>query len=212
MTRPSAFGPIVAAVDVEQALVSVAQLWMADYLAEVERQHALVVRSLPYPRAWVVSSEVEKMPEDQTPAVLVASPGLSEPPLADGSGVFTARWQVNVAVHLTARGNTHALRLARLYASALRALYLQQQQLPTLALRRILWMGERYDTLPSADDRTVCTAVVELAVEVSDVITRHAGPLSPILPPGQTGPDSPTWPEAQTADVAVQKDPLESKE
>jgi hypothetical protein len=203
----------VAAVDVEQAIVAQGRKWLPDYLAEVERFHAFVVGTLPLPRSWVVSSEVEKMPEDQTPAVLVASPGLTDPPRADGRGIYVARWRVNVAVHLSAAGNTYALRNARLYALAVRALYVQQQLLDGLDVRRIEWQDERYDTLPSIDDRSVCTAVVEFAVEIADVTTRHAGPLAPILPPTDANtpptPESPEWPTAQTADVAIDKEPID---
>jgi hypothetical protein len=206
--RETAYGALVAACDVELALVELAQLWIADYLADVERQHGLDVGYLPLPRAWVVSSEVEKMPEDQTPAILVASPGLTDPPRADGRGDFTARWRVLCAVHLSARGNTIALRLVRLYTLALRALFMQQQSLDGLALRRIDWLDERYDTLPSIDDRTVCTGLVELAVEVASVTQRHAGPLAPIIGPGHLGPDSPTWPTAELVETSVDKAPL----
>jgi hypothetical protein len=210
MTRPSAFGTLVSAYDVELALRDHGQLWIADYLAEVDRLHAQLVATLPQPRSWVISSEVEKMPEDQTPAVVIASPGLTDPPRADGQGIYWARWRVNVGAHVSAKGNVYALRLARLYVLALRALYLQQQVISdALSIRRIDWADERYDTLPSVDDRTVCTAVVELAVEVAGVTQRHAGPFSPILPPGQPlDPDSPTWPVAEIADAAVTKEPL----
>jgi hypothetical protein len=206
--RETAFGAIVAGVDVEDALVDVARLWVADYLAELERLHGLEVGYLPLPRSWVVSAEVEKMPEDQTPAVVIASPGLTGAPQADGRGRYWATWRVNVAVHLSARGNALALRLARLYVAALRALFMQQQELPGLDVRRIDWQDERYDTLPSIDDRTVCTALVELAVCVADVTTRHAGPLAPVLPPGSLGPDSPTWPTAELVDVDITKEPI----
>lgn len=205
----SAFGRLVAASDVEQAILELLRKWLADYLAEVDRAHGNDVGTLPKPRSWVVSGEVEKMPEDQTPAIIVASPGLTDPPLADGRGSYTARWRVMIAVHLSARRNMIALRLVRQYALAIRALCTQQQALESLALRRIDWVDERYDTLPSIDDRTVCTALVELAVEVSDVTTRHMGPLEPLLPPGALGPESPTWPIAQTEHVSVTKDPLD---
>jgi hypothetical protein len=204
----TAYAPIVSAVDVEGSLLELVQLWLADYLAEVCRQHELAPDYLPYPRSWVVSSDVEKMPEDQTPAILVASPGMIDAPRANGGGGYVARWRVTVAVHISAVGNTQALRLVRLYVSAVRALVLQQQALDTLALRRIDWLDERYDTLPSVDDRTVCTALVELAVEVADVLTRHAGPLEPLLPPGHNlEPDSPTWPAATSTHIGITKQP-----
>lgn len=207
--RPSAFGPLVAASDVELALLAHVQLWLADYLAELDRKYDDDVGTLPYPRGWVISAAVEKMPEDQTPCIVVASPGLTDPPLADGSGAYTARWRVDVAVVLSARGNRLALRLARRYALALRALCVQQQTLDDeLVVRRIDWVDESYDVLDSIDDRTTCVATVELAVEISDVTSRNQGPMSPGLPPGQLGPDSPTWPESSEVDVTITKEPL----
>lgn len=212
MSRPSAFGTLVGASDVEEALLAQLQLWIADYLAEVERQHGLAPGTWPLPRSWLISSDVEKMPEDQLPAVILASPGLTDPPLADGRGIYTARWLVTLGVMVSARGNRLALRLARLYVLALRAIATQQPALSGLAVRRVEWLDERYRRLDSIDDRTVCIAEVDVAVEVADVTTRNAGPLVPILPPtppDQTPPpDSPAWPEALTADVELVKVPL----
>lgn len=204
-TRPSAFGPFVAASDVEQALLDHVQLWLADYLAEVDRRYDDDVGTLPYPRGWVISADVEKMPEDQTPTIVVASPGLLEPPRSDGAGYYTARWSMTVAVALSARGNSLALRLARRYALALRALLVQQQTLDDeLVVRRIDWLDERYDVLESIDDRTMSVATIELAVEIADVVARGQGPMRPILPPGSgTDSQSPTWPTADIVDVQI---------
>lgn len=205
--KPSAFGPLVAASDVELALLAHVQLWLADYLAELDRRYDDDVGTLPYPRGWVISADVEKMPEDQTPTIIVASPGLVDPPLADGSGSYTARWRMLVAVVLSARGNRLALRLARRYALALRALLMQQQTLDgELVVRRIDWTDESYDVLDSIDDRTICSATVEIVVEIADVTSRNVGPMAPVLPPGNLGPDSPTWPLSQTVDVTIEKE------
>jgi phage gp37-like protein len=207
----SAFGALVAAADVERAVLAQLQLWLRDYLAEVERHHGYQVGSLPYPRSWVISSEVERMPEDQLPAVILASPGLADPPLADGAGAYTARWQLTVAFQVAAR--TDALRLARLYALAGRALLVQQQDLPELETQRIDWMDERYRLLDSVDDRTTCVSEVELGVEVANVTSRHQGPLEPLMPPepGDLPPESPSWPEAVLVESRIDKVPLEEE-
>ena len=206
---PSAFGALVSASDVESAVQAQLELWLPDYLAEVERYHQLAVGDLPRPRSWVQSSEVEKFPEDHLPAWMVASPGLIRPPDADGSGTYTATWRITVATMCGVRGNRLALRIARLYALANRALLLQQQTLPGLDTHRIDWLDERYDQLPSVDDRTVCISEVELAVSVSGVTSRHQGPLEPIFPPGShPGPDSPVWPTATSTDIQTELVPL----
>lgn len=206
----SAFGPLVAASDVEAATLAQLQKWLRDYLAEVERHHGYEVGALPYPRSWVISSEPARMPEDQLPAVILASPGLADPPLAAGTGAYTARWQLVVAFQVAAR--TDALKLARLYALAGRALLLQQQDLPGVETQRIDWMDERYRLLDSVDDRTTCVSEVELGVEVANVTSRHQGPLEPDLPPEPTpGPDSPAWPEAVLVESHINKVPLEEE-
>jgi hypothetical protein len=210
------FGTIVAASDLESALLEQLRRWLPDYLAEVDRQHGQPVGTTPKPRSYVVSSELERMPEDQTPAVIVRSPGTLEPPDVDGRGVYSARFTIDAGVHLSARGNTHALRVARVYTSGIRALLVQQQLLDALdervAVRRVDWLGERFGELDSIDDRTVCTGVVVLAYTLDDVVTRGAGPLEPTVPPtppDQTPPPiAPDWPTAETVDSDITKEPV----
>jgi hypothetical protein len=209
------FGPIVAASDLESALLAQLARWMPDYLAEVDRQHAQPVGTTPKPRSYVVSSELERMPEDQTPAVIVRSPGTLEPPDVDGSGIYSARFTIDAGVHLSARGS-HALRLARVYTSAIRALLVQQQLLDDIdarvVVRRVDWLGERYGELDSIDDRTVCTGVVVLAYSLVDVVTRSEGPIAPTVPPtppDQTPPPvAPDWPTAETVESDITKEPV----
>jgi len=206
----SAFGPLVGGDDVEDYLQAVLERWYPSYLWEVERHTGTPPGSLPLPRSLVRSSEIEKFPEDQTPVLFIASPGLTDPPVADGAGYYTATWLVNLAVQVVAGPNRRALELARWYTLALRACVLQQQQDPGILLRlrnvRVDWRDERYDTLDSVDDRTVCIGRVETAVTVAEVVQRGLGPLEPLIPP-QPGPDpeSPGWPPATSVITDVQK-------
>lgn len=199
---------IISASDLEAGVLAQLQLWLPSYLAEVDLQHGATVGTLPAPRAYVVSSEHEKMPEDQTPAILVRSPGTLSAPEAEGDGTYSARFALDVGIHLSAHGGPHALRLARLYVSALRALLVQQQLLDTidarLVVRRVDWLGERYGELDSIDDRTICTATTVLVYELANVVSRAAGPLAPAGLP-VTSPD---WPIAQSAEVVVTKEAI----
>jgi hypothetical protein len=176
---------------------------------EVERQHHLEPGSTAAPRSWVTSSEIEKFPEDQLPAIIVASPGLTDPPLADGEGSYTARFEIDVAVHIATAGNRIALTLARHYAAAIRACLIQQQRLGDLvAVQRIDWIDERYDRLPSVDDRTICAGRVGFAIEVSDVTRRHHGPLDPFLgPDSEPPPTPPSWEPAHSVTAHIDKRP-----
>jgi len=204
MQPGSVYGPIIAASDVEDAILSVLQRWIVSYLAEVERQHSMPVGDLPAPRSWITSAQIEKFPEDQTPVVIVTSPGISEEPKADGQGLYRAHWRIDIATQAVAGGNRQALRLARLYTAAIRAICVQHQN--SALARRVDWIGERYDVLDSVDDRTVCVGVCSLRVEVYDVTDRDNGPIDPESDPG---PVSPTWPVARTHDELIVKWPLQ---
>lgn len=207
------FGRIVTAYDVEAAIVQTGQRWLNDYLAEIERHHGYAdVLAIPRPRSWIVSAETEKMPEDQLPSIMVASPGLGadDEPHADGQGYYRAAWRIDVSAMIDARGNRNALRVARFYAGALRALYVQQQWddiANPLDIVRVDWMDERYSLLDSIDDRTVCVGTVELRVEVANVVQRGNGPRTPSTDPP---PVSPEWPAATTYALTVTKYPPET--
>lgn len=208
----SAFGPLVAASDVEDYVEQVLRRWFATYLYEVERLHGIMPGKLPQPRAWVRSAAIEKFPEDQLPAIIIASPGLTDPPRADGAGNYFATWQIQVAAQVVASPNRRALELARWYTLAARACVVQQQQDPGIDTPVVVlgtdWRHERYDVLDSIDDRTICIGVVEVAVSVADVTQRLAGPLDPLIPPQDPDPNSPTWPTATSAVVDVEKEPV----
>jgi hypothetical protein len=211
VVTPSAFGPMVAACDVEDRLEATLRRWLPSYVYEVERLHGYDPGTLPLPRSWVRSSDVEKMTADQLPAVMIGSPGITDPPIADGAGYYVARWQINLGVEIIARSvRPRALDLARLYALALRGAAIQQANdetlaLPPLGIVRVEWIDERYDRLDSIDDRTVCIAEVELVLEVAEVLKRNGGPVDPLLPPQGPSPESPTWPIATSTDVQITK-------
>ncbi len=152
---------------------------MRDYLAEIERQRGLEVGRLPAFRSIVVSAELEKMPEDQLPALLIASPGTEASAgarggriEAHGDGGYLARFRVDCAAVISARGNRQAPRLARLYAVALGALLVQQALQPCpLSIRRVDWVSDSYALMASDADRTQSGGIVRIGVEVADVKT-----------------------------------------
>lgn len=205
----SLFGRLIAAADVEDALQVSLEQTIEDYLCEVERQHGIEVGTLERPRSWVVSADVEKFVEDQLPAVIIASPGTdAEPPIADGQGRYLAKWNLDVAVHIAARAEREALRLARYYALAIRAAALQQAS-PLFV--GVDWLGESYDLLDSSSDRSICNARVRLAVQVAEVVNRNAGPPGYWPESGTGEPESPEWPVAESADVEIVKVPIEGE-
>lgn len=213
----SLFGRLVGAHHVEDGAVWVLRKWLATYVHEIERgAPGETPGSIALPRSIRVSAEVEKMPEDQTPTVVVRSPGILDIPLANGARQYQAQFELEVGAVVSAigtetNGSPRALRLARLYALALRACIVQQPDDDGYLFRRD-WIDEQYDLLDSIDDRTICVGRTRFAIEVPDVLTSDAGPIEPLEPPeppGVVDPESPEWPTAQTSDATVEKTPLD---
>ena len=127
---------------------------------------------------------------------------------ARGDGDLIARWRVDVAAVISARGNRQAVRLARFYAAAVRSIFTSQALQPCpIPIRRVDIVEERYDLLEATAERTQCAGTVRIGVEVAGVSNRLVGPLSPILPPTDPADTPPpmAWPEALSYDVAVTK-------
>ena len=215
----SAFGPIISAFEVENALAECVRVWLRDYLAEIERQRRLPVGRLPAFRSIVASAQPEKWPEDQLPALLIASPGLDTGGQCGrlevhGDGGYVVRWRVDCVSEISARGNRQAIYLARLYTAAVRGLIVQQAlRAPYppeglgLRLRRVDWTGERYDLRDWTVDRTRCAGTVSFVVDVAEVLSRALGPRVPAYPPtgGGEPPPEMLMPEVDRAVVDVTK-------
>lgn len=212
------YGRLVGAHHVEDAAIGVLRKWFPTYLHEVERQSGIPAGTIQTPKSIRISAEVEKMPEDQTPTLVVASPGISAGgPVTDGSRRYTCQFILEIASVISARGGMEetgtprALRLARIYALAARACIGQQSDDEGFLYRRD-WLAETYNVLDSIDDRTICVSTVRYSIEVPDVMTVDQGPslLGPDPEPDPL-PVSPDWPYATDADIEVVKVPLDSE-
>jgi hypothetical protein len=203
----TAYGPILSGFEVEYAIATCTRFWIRDYLAEVERQRRLEVGRLPLIRSIVESSEPTKYPEDQLPALLVACGGIEARPARNSEGAYTARFTVDCGAVVSARANRQAVRLARFYTAAIRAMLLQQ--LPDVrwsgleGIRRVEYAGEVYQQLGPISDRTQCRGIVQLVVEVENVTNWVMGPNTPSDPPIGVYLN-----DAETVEVTVIKEPL----
>lgn len=198
------FKPIITRQDVEHAALNTLKPWFDTYLAEVERQKGLIVRQLPRPRSYMRRNEFDKWPEEQLPSIIVISPGIVGRPTASGSGMFTADWGLGVAVIAEGRDNDNTRDLVGYYTAAIRALILQRPSLNGFA-KGVVWEDERYDDISDFDaGRTMASGQVVFQVEVEDVVSTRAGPVTPDTPPVDPPPVSPDWPIADTVTADVQ--------
>lgn len=209
----TAYGAILSAFEVEHAVARTVRIWIRDYLAEVERQRRLDVGGLPVFRSLVQASTLtDKMPEDQLPALVIASSGteVSRAGRAvevNSEGWYTARFRVECGAVISARGNRQAVKLARYYAAALRALVVQQLPRPRWSgldgVRRVEWAGEQYRQLGDVSERTQCGGIAQFAVEVEQVTNWVMRPDEPTEPPA-----SDLEPIADSVHVTVEKEPI----
>jgi hypothetical protein len=201
----SPVGPIISGRDCELAAISTLQKWISTYLAEAERQTGRTVGSLPRIRAWTTSPDFEKWPEDQLPAVLLISPGLVDPPLADGQGFYRVRFSMGLAAIVSTSQMDETAVLAKLYCATLRTCLLQHQSLEGFAAG-VEWIDENYDDLPSIDDRSLGAGKAIFAVEVRNISRRWNGPPTPSDPP--TPDTDPIPPDPTVGRVVIEETPI----
>lgn len=201
------FGAILSGFEVEHAVASTVRVWLRDYLAEIARQRRLEPGRLPVFRSLVDSNALVKLPEDQLPALLIASSGTETRDTVEvnGEGWYTARFRVDCGAVISARGNRVAVKLARYYVAALRALVLQQLAKPEWSgfdgIRRVAWRGEEYRQLGDISERTQCGGIAQFVIEVEGVTNWVMGPDEPTDPPVED------WrPIVESAHIVVEKE------
>lgn len=201
--QPSIFGRIVSGYDVETWCLDLIRKWLSTYLAEKEDQDGLARGALQRPRAYLIAPSLDKMPEDQLPAIVLVSTGLSERPLKSGEGKYRGRWDMGVCCIVSARTQTESHALASRYIAALRDLFIQRPSLDGHA-SGVDWQGEQYDQLDFDDVRSIDAGFGQLTVEVEDIATANAGPVTPDEPLDPDTDPWADWPTVQTTDVVVE--------
>lgn len=199
----SIFGRIVTGADVEQWTLALLRRWLGTYLSEVERQHGLVPPTWQRPRSWTIAPSVDKWPEDQLPAIVLVSTGVSDVPLKDGRGRYATLWEMGLGCIVSARRQDEAHRLAMHYGAALYTLLVQRPSLDGLA-QGTTWEGFAIeDELDYDDTRSLSIGVAAFSVLVEDTVSANAGPITPETPRDPETDPWEDWPRVETTEVAV---------
>lgn len=208
------FGDFAGGHDVDLILYQLIDRWLLTYLYEIARRSGEEFDELKPFRSWRVSTELEKMPEDQSPALIIVNQGLSDNPVKRGSNrpgqSFYATWAYQFGCLASAKGKKvnaapRAIRLSQMYCMAVRLILIQKRDDEGM-LGMLDWMDESYDGLDSEDDRTICLSHTDFWVNIPAAATWANGPMEPVPDPI---PDSPVWPIVVSADVDVIKQPQE---
>lgn len=199
----SIFGNMTDATVVEQAAADTLKLWFKTYSRELELQLGLAQDSIPMPRSYTVATEIDRDVEDQLPAVVVVSPGVSDPPRMEGDGSYRVTWAVGVGVFVSAKDRASTSAAIRRYCAIVRAIVLQKASLGGVATGS-RWLDENYDEMDFDDGRTIGVGTVLFEIEVSDAVNRRGGPAVPTPPDPDDQPGS-NWPLADPVTVTVKR-------
>jgi hypothetical protein len=199
----SLFDDIRVADELEYQVINSLQQWFPVYIREVELQSPaapdprnIPVDSLPLPRSYLTSDQIDKEAANQLPSIVVVSPGLSgrAAPQQEGDGSFNAPFSIAVGVFVSADRRSTTLRLVRLYTAIARAIMVQKQDLGGFGAGSY-WIDESYDdNFPFTADQTISAGQVVFEIWVSGVVNRYGGPTTPPDPDTQPGSD---WGQAE---------------
>jgi hypothetical protein len=206
----SVFRPIFVGAILEQAVIDTIKKWAPTYLREIERILGRQMGDIPAPRSYTTRRRFEKFVEDQTPTIIVVSPGTADEPSMEGDGHYRAEWALGVGAVVSTSTQESTNLVAKIYGAAIRSLLIQHGSLGGVA-SGIRWMDESYDDLPSDDsDRTLGSAALYFRVEVDEVVNRYGGPDGTFFP-AEPDPDlqpGSEWPPAETVEVTLLKEAL----
>jgi hypothetical protein len=202
MSSRSVFERIFSAHTLELAAINTLAAWFPTYLREVELQNDLVENQIKSPRTYTTRNEFTTFPEDQMPICVVVSPGLAEPPTAEGNGKMGGWYSLGVGVLASASTEEATNFLSKLYASAIRAIMLQKSDLGGVC-SGIEWLDESFDDIPDdSQTRTIRAAQWIGIAYIDDVVTRGAGPIGPPNPEDQPGS---VWVRATSGSITLVK-------
>jgi hypothetical protein len=207
------FGPAIGAHDIDRILYEMIHLWQVSYLREVARRAGEPADELKPFRSWRVSTDLDRMPEDQTPSLIIVNLGLQEQPQKRGTlrpgKSYYATYKYNIGCLVSASGRKvkaapRANTLAKMYALAVRLILIQKRDDRNI-LGMIDWVDDMPGLLDSEDDRTIAMWAVEVNVEAPNASAWAHGPAEPdALPDG--APDPPLLGTVESVEVEITKE------
>jgi hypothetical protein len=204
------FGPLIAAPDVERAVLNTLQYWLESYLRNRELMLQLEWGDIERIRTWKITNTFDdKEAEDQTPFLCVISDGLAGRPLQEGNGEFRAKWDIGIGIIVASATGEDAQRVVKdVYCPVIRQILLHKQSLRDWTdpdaqpfSSGVEWVDESYkDVFGDDASRTLFNGQLDFEVEVSSVVSRYGGPATPVDPDSDPGS---SWPTADSGDIRV---------
>lgn len=209
MTDTNVFGTALSLPTIERAVMAHLRRWFPDYLRDAERREGvradgvtpLEPGELPLPRSWRPAAEVDKWAEDQLPAIIFGSPGLSDSgPRRSGDGKHEGPWVFSLTAVVSGRDDQVNRWLVGIYTAALRLLLMQQPMIVGLPVEGCHYADEAYDPIPQRRSRALMAGTVVYELVLSGLGDAAAGPLAPAENPI---PDPGPYPEVENTGLDV---------
>lgn len=197
----SHLGNLFLASSLEEAATVHYQKWETTYLAEIERLRGLDAQAVPRVKSMSVKNELGKFPEEQLPALVVVSPGISEGSVrTNGDGEYDAAWDLGVAVISSGIDEESTNLLRGIYGAAIRGMFLQHPEIEELGYVEE-WVDESYTDVDIDVSRTKSVVQVIFRVRVESVVLAHDGTREPLADPYATH----EFPEVDDIDFEMAK-------
>lgn len=203
------YGHVIDRDEFEMHVIGFIQEWMNTYMAVLERQKSIVPGKLLRPRSYTQVNKFERWTQDQLPAVIVVSPGITGTPKKTGTNVYRAKFTLGVGIVIALATQEQNRKMIGTYAAAIRKMFLDKPSLGGFAMGTE-WVGENFEDLPDDSRRSIAYGSVLFVVEVDGVAVGRTGPPTADPPPIDPLPDPGNWPQVTdvTAGVTIIKEPL----
>lgn len=180
----------------EENLITVLQLGLPRYLDEAAYQdggeHNLPRPRVERPRSWERHDDIDGLPDDQLPRIIVINQGTIRRPDRDGQGVYSAPWLVTVAAVAYDPVHQVAKRTIGAYFASIVGLMTQQAPLSDPLIRDITWTGAATPSLGASgmdrQQRLLAAVRLDFEITIDRVTSDHDGPLGLDTPPVTPGP------------------------
>jgi hypothetical protein len=212
----TSWGPLLAEIDVDQAVVRTLRQWMPYYLtqAEVERDLDVGTIARPVEGSYANTLETDEFEDHQLPAVIVTTAQM-EDPMMDGDGVYRAEFRTRVSAVCRGRTPQETRAVTSVFSACVKRVMVQQSSLGGFA-SGVALRGGMLTAIDDATDagRYLAAGVSDFVVFVDAVVQAGEGPYVPpdgdpvYEPPDQ--PDDPWDPLASVEVVTVSVEPKEN--
>ena len=191
------FGQILVTYEVQKDVLAFIQNWLPTYIAELERQYNLTVRTIARPKDYQIGRNADNWPEDALPLVLLTCNQMADPEQDTDSVGYWFEFTGNIVVQSVDEDDSQ--RVASFIGAALMALIHQKRKLGGLAETTdvgdltLLDMGDQA--------RTRAIAAFGFRSFIPAVVKPWAGPTEP---DPQPDPDLPYDDLPVVSEVAVE--------